>query len=85
MNPEETGAGDQRGPSQPIWSAILVTVVALVGAAWLVVSGVDAKEECSATVGAVETGSGLYRPCELVGYLEVTAWYPLPPSCLWSS
>lgn len=44
--------------------------MAVLGAGWIVVAGVAGKEDCSATVGSIDTGDGLYRPCELVGFQQ---------------
>lgn len=52
------------------WLGILVVITALGGAGSIMVAGVRSKEDCSAHVGSVEIGSGLYRPCELIGYQE---------------
>lgn len=52
------------------WPAAIVGLTTLVGLAWLVLQGVRSKEDCSSVVGSVEVDGGLYRPCELVGYLQ---------------
>lgn len=56
----------------PGWVVALVAVIALFGAGALFVTGVRGKEDCSSIIGSVETDSGMYSPCDLVGYLEVS-------------
>lgn len=70
MSPAQNTSEDRHRAARPIWTVIPVAAVALLGAGWVIVAGVARKEDCSATVGSIDTGDGLYRPCELVGYLE---------------
>lgn len=70
MDMIENAAPDRNSSRTPIWTVVPVAVVALLGAGWVIVAGVARKEDCSAVVGSLDAGSGLYRPCELVGSLE---------------
>lgn len=70
MDVPENSPAPRESPETPLWLVIPIAIVALLGAGWGIVAGVARKEDCSAVVGSLDTGSGLYRPCELVGYLE---------------
>jgi len=66
--PEESPA------SRTAQVGLLVTLalICAAGAAALIVTGVRATESCSSEIGSLERGGSLYRPCTLIGSLEVT-------------
>jgi len=43
------------------------------GALGLVVVGVASAESCSSEIGSLERNSALYRPCELIGFVQAIA------------
>lgn len=61
---------DDRSKFGRWWPVALLAVVGAAGLGWLVVMGVRSKEDCSSVVGSIEVDDRLYRPCELVGYLQ---------------
>lgn len=61
---------DDRSKFGRWWPAVVLVLVAAAGMGWLVLMGVRSKEDCSSVVGSIEVDGSLYRPCELVGYLQ---------------
>jgi hypothetical protein len=61
---------DDRSKSGRWWPVALVAVLGAAGLGGLVLTGVRSKEDCSSIVGSIEVDDRLYRPCELVGYLQ---------------
>lgn len=56
--------------------SVLLAVILLIccmGALALVVLGVASKESCSSEIGSLERNSALYRPCELIGFVQAIA------------